>query len=283
MSKEFFKNLPDTSTPLNASRLNGLLNGNEALGNIVVGDVKGKNLFNKNTTVNGYIATNSTEENLASSDAKTTEWISCKPNTYYTIQGGDRRRIQYKNSSGVITHSSYSKDNGDVLTFLTSSDTAFFRVYICSSSSSSNDSIQIEEGTIATEYTPYKGIGYTNGSNENGSWIKFDDGTLIQRGIKGKDEFISETGASTTTQGINWYRSGIPYINLPINFVDSNYIVSAIVKNGTAGSRLTTHRLHAQSVDNFQIQLIGLESFSENGVGFTNLTNIQWIAIGRWK
>ena len=36
---------------------------------------------------------------------------------------------------------------------------------------------QIEEGSTATNYSEYKGIGYTSGSNENGSWVKYDDGT----------------------------------------------------------------------------------------------------------
>ena len=48
MAKEFFKNLPDTSTPLSAERLNGLLDGEESMGNIIVEDIKSKNLFNIN-------------------------------------------------------------------------------------------------------------------------------------------------------------------------------------------------------------------------------------------
>lgn len=47
MAKQFFKDLPDTSTPLNASRLNGLLDGDEALGNIVIDSISSKNFFNK--------------------------------------------------------------------------------------------------------------------------------------------------------------------------------------------------------------------------------------------
>lgn len=39
MAKEFFKALPDTSTPLSPERLNGLLNGNEAMGSIAVEDL----------------------------------------------------------------------------------------------------------------------------------------------------------------------------------------------------------------------------------------------------
>ena len=52
MAKEFFKNLPDTSTPLSAERLNGLLDGEESMGNIIVEDIKSKNLFNINDITN---------------------------------------------------------------------------------------------------------------------------------------------------------------------------------------------------------------------------------------
>ena len=46
MAREFFKNLPNTTTPLSASRINGLLDGDEAMGNVVVDSIRGKNLLN---------------------------------------------------------------------------------------------------------------------------------------------------------------------------------------------------------------------------------------------
>ena len=46
MARQFFSDLPDTSTPLRASRLNGLLDGEEALGNLVVDSIRSKNIFN---------------------------------------------------------------------------------------------------------------------------------------------------------------------------------------------------------------------------------------------
>lgn len=48
MTKEFFKDLPDTSTPLTAERINGLLNGEESMGSISVENVVSRNLFNLN-------------------------------------------------------------------------------------------------------------------------------------------------------------------------------------------------------------------------------------------
>ena len=48
MAREFFKNLPNTSTPLTAERLNGLLDGEEAMGNLVVDSIRSKNIFGTN-------------------------------------------------------------------------------------------------------------------------------------------------------------------------------------------------------------------------------------------
>lgn len=45
MAREFFKDLPDTTTPVEADRLNGLLDGEEAMGNILVDSVTSKNLL----------------------------------------------------------------------------------------------------------------------------------------------------------------------------------------------------------------------------------------------
>ena len=45
MAKQFFKDLPNTTTPLTATRLNGLLDGEEALGNLVVDSIRSKKLY----------------------------------------------------------------------------------------------------------------------------------------------------------------------------------------------------------------------------------------------
>ena len=50
MAKEFFKDLPNTTTPLTADRLNGLLDGEEAMGNLVVDSIRSSNLFNYTMT-----------------------------------------------------------------------------------------------------------------------------------------------------------------------------------------------------------------------------------------
>ena len=50
MAKQFFSDLPNTTTPLTADRLNGLLDGEEAMGNLVVDSIRSSNLFDYTMT-----------------------------------------------------------------------------------------------------------------------------------------------------------------------------------------------------------------------------------------
>ena len=110
----------------------------------------GKNLFDENKKIAGYIAGNSINENLQT-DIKntwTTYWIKAKPNTKYIISGGNRCRWQIKSISGVITYK-----ETEIITTL--SDTEYIRCYYCSRDYTASN-VQIEEGSVATSYEPYK-------------------------------------------------------------------------------------------------------------------------------
>jgi hypothetical protein len=65
-----------------------------------------------------------------------------------------------------------------------------------------------------------------SGSNTNGNYIKYNDGTLIQWNTIAKSSFQSSSALSTTVQGINWYRSNNPSVAFPISFIDTNYSVN---------------------------------------------------------
>ena len=162
MSREFFKNLPDTTTPLNAQRMNSFLNGNEAMGSIVVDDISCKNLFNINNltletgsvdystgviTVNQYanpsiqtlkqlcpdlivgetytlsLSTTSTDSKFIYLHGSSTPW-----------KNGTQRTITQADLDGTI----------GVYGVYDSTDTFYI------------SNIQIEKGTVATEYAPYK-------------------------------------------------------------------------------------------------------------------------------
>ena len=82
MAREFFKNLPNTTTPLTAPRLNGLLDGDEAMGNIVVDSIRGKNLFNNAIINNQWLNTSGGIDTAANSSIYT-----CFRNCKRTFKG----------------------------------------------------------------------------------------------------------------------------------------------------------------------------------------------------
>lgn len=61
--------------------------------------------------------------------------------------------------------------------------------------------LQIEAGSTATQFSEYQGLGYVSGSNANGNYIKYADGTMIQWGKKNLQNV-----ACTTAWGA-FYRS----------------------------------------------------------------------------
>lgn len=87
MEKEFFKDLPDTSTPLSASRLNKLLNGKESMGDITVESIKSKNVFTG--LVLGVGLNTTTGAQTTSSTAATSDYIPVdfNENPNYYISG----------------------------------------------------------------------------------------------------------------------------------------------------------------------------------------------------
>lgn len=200
MAKEFFKDLPNTTTPLTATRLNGLLDGEEALGNLVVDSIKSKNLANPNSFISGAIAVNSTSEATdGNKNAVTTGWIPCEPNTTYIISGGHNRlRWQTKASNGTIT---FAQDGGTTLT--TNATAHWLRCYCYYASSnidpSSITDIQIEKGSTASTFSSYQNLdgydNYSTGEIAIGTWI---NGKTLYR----KVFTIPETSLSSSSAAV---------------------------------------------------------------------------------
>jgi hypothetical protein len=125
-----------------------------------------------------------------------------------------------------------------------------------------------------------------SGSNSNGFWIKFDDGTLEQYHILDKSFFLAATSTFTAVQGINWYRSNVKQWLFPIPFVNSNFNLNIQPVNGTTGTRLLWNRYTTVGATNAisgQIQLLGVEDFISGGTAYENLTHVMVSATGRWK
>ena len=171
MAKQFFKDLPDTSTPLTASRLNGLLDGEEAMGNLVVDSIRSKNIFGNYTIVNGYLfETRMSIRNVASDRLA---FIECKPNTTYTISRSvitSSFRVSDYTSIPQMTDSyvDYTvptvveNNSGTTMTYTTSSTAKYLVIHYgnalndtATNLTNTLKTMQVEEGTEATTYSPY--------------------------------------------------------------------------------------------------------------------------------
>ncbi len=151
MAREFFKDLPNTTTPLTASRLNGLLNGDEALGSIVVDDVSGKNLFSGFRNGN---YDSSTGAYNPSGNGISTERIPVQSGQAYHLTGigsGQTIRILYWNNSSYVTSETKTTHTaGDTIT----PQGNYLAIQTSSTASYTNP--QLEKGSTATEYVEYK-------------------------------------------------------------------------------------------------------------------------------
>lgn len=189
-NREFFSDLPDTTTPIRASRLNGLLNGKEAMGTIVVDDINCKNMFNKGATVDGYFINAS---GVVTADASSFygDFIEITPNTDYYISGRTA-------SSGIILYDSsktfiervYTTNANDVFK-TTNTNVKYIRL---NGNLTDKNTIQFEKGSTATTYTPYKKL-----IKDVGGYVK-EDNTFYANDFKCKNLF---TGTASADRRIN--------------------------------------------------------------------------------
>lgn len=108
-------------------------------------------------------------------------------------------------------------------------------------------------------------------------------GDLICRRSVSKDSFKLSSSLSTTVQNLKIYRSNVFTWTYPIQF-SAVPNISIAVATGLEGSRFCLGRMNsAPTASTVQVQLLALEDFIENGVGYTNLNRVDLIAIGKWK
>ena len=300
MARNFFDNLPSTRTPFTAPRMNALLDGDEAMGNIVVDSIKTKNIFNENQILNasGWSKNSSGYYTGGISDLislfRNNNFGTFEENTQYTFSW-----IGYLTSgSNVRFLITYTDNTTSQLAYINSSAPARYtgttivgktisRVDVDAGNNGTLfiKNIQWEKGNTATDYVTYQDLGYVSGSKANGNYIKYDDGTLIQWGTINKENFLLSSDTSNTVQGIKFYRSNAYTLYTPLLFKDVNYSVFTQPLQGfTSGaSRLGTTRTTKVNDGSFEIQMIGVESYTSSGNGYINLLGVDWLAIGRWK
>lgn len=218
MAKEFFKNLPDTSTPLTAERLNGLLDGEESMGSIIVEDIECKNLLNitvSTTTINGVTFTVNEDKSITlngTSNATTSLRISnekiTKPMNYIFGITTDFSSIEHNFEVGGYVYDSNGTYKG---TLSTSNPTILLNngeyvtnwfIYFTSGATFNDFTIypQLEKGNVATDYVEHKEFSnkqiYSTNEIKIGTWI---DGKSIYRKVVANNETFS----NNTTKTIN--------------------------------------------------------------------------------
>jgi len=303
MARNFFDNLPSTRTPVEAGRMNALLDGDEAMGNILVDTIRTKNMFNINGEVNiqgnndTIVSSNSVSGNVLTTNINGSgshgagqkftdlngKTITFSAKCISTGTGTGANIIIYDNrvQKAYIT---ISNGQTKYLTYTATSDNVVLAFSTVSGTGAQLTDIQVEYGSEKTDYAEFEGVGYIRGKNENGEYVKYDDGTLICHMTVDKSGYVTASASYTEVQGIKWYRSYLPDINFPISFIDRTYQVSVIpYMEGQAGSRLMIPKVASKTVSKIIVQFISVEDFTSSGTAYTNLTSVDVIAIGRWK
>jgi len=108
-----------------------------------------------------------------------------------------------------------------------------------------------------------------SGSNTNGYYVKYVDGTMIQYGL------VSVT-TSTNAYNTGFTHYGIETsVNLPLSFNDNNFVVTANCNGPIAYVTILNVNKDTSYNDRFNIRMISSQS------NYTR--DILWQAIGKWK
>ena len=160
MAKEFFKDLPNTTTPLTASRLNGLLDGEEALGNLVVDSIRSKNMFDKYNIMLNTALDSTTGTTVTNNARITSSYIEVKPNTSYIFSNvndlttNGKALCFYNSSKTFISGTELSLLSVGI--FTTPASAKYIRFGYVNTGNYSD--LQLEEGISATTYLPHQSL-----------------------------------------------------------------------------------------------------------------------------
>lgn len=296
MKKINFENAPSTNTPLSAENLNQMQDNMEEASVVIsptepttnekVWFKKSNNLFN----VNNYVQDSHTGYSLRN---------ICEVGKEYTISlnnnpGGSLYGLaivgyagnamtsdmweKYTSYSATFTYTQAMYDNDYKLFIISTSDYAPI-----SKETAENLNIMLQQGTTITAYEEHveKGIHIKNANgvfeqftdietitNENGTAIKYPDGTMIC------------TGKKTQTLDITYYASHGFYYNQ----VEFTYPISF--------TEVLSCQMQVENASNYAVYLMTGSKGDLTGTGsrlicsstsFTEEITTSYIAIGRWK
>lgn len=175
--------------------------------------------------------------------------------------------ILYSGNTQVVK-SEYA--NNGVKTFTVENETIINKITLYFGTSTPPASIkpQIEEGTRKSNFTSWAGYIVESGSNDNGSYIKFSDGTMICRNKK------TFNRAANVAYGALFKTEGIDFPNFPVAFKD----VPDISFNCIGVNTALLANWNASTKEKIG-PLIGIRPVSTNAQDYI----ISYIAIGKWK
>lgn len=127
---------------------------------------------------------------------------------------------------------------------------------------------QIEEGDLSTSYTPWTGYIVESGSNSNGNWIKYSDGTMICWGYYEKENI-----AIDRTFGSLYECQSFNLGDFSQNFAEIPRVT--ITKLGSVCAWI-------ESLDNVTRSSLGTANWVRPTAGTYTLA-YSYTAIGRWK
>lgn len=126
-----------------------------------------------------------------------------------------------------------------------------------------------------------------SGSNDNGSYVKFADGTLIQCLKIDKTKYLEPEDNYKEVQGIKIYKSAVASVQFPISFVDTNYKATMTAKcsynANVSASRMYNTVAYSKSVSSMTTMITSLEPFKSTDGLYITLDYVDLIAVGSWK
>lgn len=233
MTKIRFEDLPSTNTPINAENLNKLNNVIVSSEEPTTGEEvwleKGKNLIDISSLSNGYVTADGTLSSVVTYGERKSNYIKVEPNTTYTFKAFETTNKypdwygigEYTLDKQFIKRLAQSTEN-QYITFTTSETTRY--IVLSATYLADVTKVQLEKGSVATEYEPYTRKIHTKTDN-------------------GYEEFYNEeehnkVNYSTEEQRIGTWIDGKPLYRIVYNFgtLPSTNEVKSYVTNISANT-----------------------------------------------
>lgn len=240
---------------LNEKSLNEIFQDNELtidytypMGNKVHNATRGKNLFSKDSAIQGYYISETTGEVLPSALYYASDWIIVEPSTTYRVSGNDNnlRFAIYDSEKNYIS-------GGLNNSIVTPSNGTYVRVTIgWTLSDDKLNTYQLEQGTVATTYEAY----YHDNYYGNVQWeigLISDDDTTQRFGVDFNNVLQSATSWTPQNELTNTIEFRRPISSLDIKEPVNNTVavVGRLTINGDVFSAEAINTQATTDVESF--------------------------------